>query len=232
VLFARAAETGDPALVVPEPTDAQVPLSDAGVRQARAAGAWLARLEPADRPDVVVCSPYRRAVATWDTMAATARETGAFPAAPLVDERLRDRETGVLELMTPAAVRATVPAEAARRERLGDWFYRPPGGESQADVALRVRDFLDELRGAAAGRHVLLVTHDTVAVAIRRILAGIGAPSADAAPVANASLSTWDGDGARMRMTGFGAVGHLDGGPEPHPGGSPAPEAPRAPTSG
>jgi len=36
--------------------------------------------------------------------------------------------------------------EAARRARLGKLYYRPPGGESWADVALRLRSFLSELR--------------------------------------------------------------------------------------
>lgn len=209
-VFARAAETGDPDLAVPERTDAEVPLSEPGLRQARAAGRWYALLGPEDRPAVVVCSPYLRAVQTWDAMAAAAREMDVEPVDALVDERLRDREMGALELMTWPAVREKAAPEAARRERAGEWFYRPPGGESLADVALRVRDFLDDLSGAAPGRHVLVVAHDAVVTAVRQVLAGIGAPPPDTTPVANASVSRWDGDGTRMRLARYGAVDHLE----------------------
>ncbi|MFI1095670.1 histidine phosphatase family protein [Streptomyces sp. NPDC020917] len=215
VVFARAAETGDPALSVPEPCDAVVPLSPLGVEQARAAGRWLGGLAAADRPDVVVCSPYLRAVQTWEAMAEAAGRTAPAPApaGALLDERLRDREMGVLELLTPAAMRERAPEEAARRLRVGDRSYRPPGGESSADVTLRVRDFLGELSGSAPPRaHVLLVAHDAVVLAVRQVLSGIGAPDPGPVEIPNASVSRWDGDGTRMRLAEFAAVGHL---PEP-----------------
>lgn len=209
VVFARAEEADDPAIAVPEPADARVPLSPRGLRQGRAVGRWFARLSPADRPHVVICSPYLRAVQTWEAIAATARGRDVPAPHALIDERLRDRETGSLELMTGPAVRARAAAEAARAERVGEWFHRPPGGESLADVTLRVRDFVNELRGAAAGRHVLLVTHDSVTAAVRQVLAGIGAPPPDPTPVPNASLCAWEGDGTRMRLSRYGAVDHL-----------------------
>lgn len=208
VLFARAAETGD-ARASLDCADARVPLSALGARQAGAVGRRLAGLAVAGRPDVVVCSPYRRALQTWDEMVRTARESGYAPPPAWVDERLRDRERGVLELLSPAAVRARTPEEAARAERAGAWWYRPPGGESLADVTLRVRDFLTELRDAAAGRRVMLVAHDAVVMAVRHVLAGLGSPVPDSPPVANASISRWDGDGRSLRLAEFGSTAHL-----------------------
>lgn len=212
-LFARAVETGDADLRVAEPTDAQVPLSATGVRQAEALGRWLAGLGARERPQSVICSPYARAVRTWEVMASVADAAGASYGPALVDERLRDREMGVLELMTPPAVRAYAPAEADRRERVGEWFYRPPGGESLADVTLRVRDFLTELGPAAAGRRVLLVAHDAVVPAVGRVLAGIGGARAATMPaqVPNASLSWWVRDGVGMRPVVIGGTPHLGG---------------------
>ncbi|MFI6086050.1 histidine phosphatase family protein [Streptomyces sp. NPDC051217] len=69
----------------------------------------------------------------------------------LVDERLRDWEMGVFELHPPAALHARSPEEAARRELLGEWCYRPPGGEAFTDVALRVGQFVSDLGRAAPG---------------------------------------------------------------------------------
>src|SRR4051794_29854014 len=189
VVFARAVRTGDPSVAVPEPCDAVVPLSPLGVVQARAAGQWLGRLNGVDRPTVVVCSPYVRAVQMWEVMAGAAGKLGLVPARALLDERLRDREMGVLELMTPPALRTRAPEEADRRDRVGDWFHRPPGGESMADVTLRVRDFLTEVSVNAPGEHVLLVAHDAVVLAVRQVMAGIGGPPPDVVPVPNASIS-------------------------------------------
>ncbi|MEW2547174.1 phosphoglycerate mutase family protein [Streptomyces sp. NPDC047002] len=223
-VFARAVAAGDAGLVV-EGTDAQVGLTERGVREAGALGRWLAGAG-AERPGLAVVSPYARALRTWEEMAGAAERAGAEVPAALVDERLRDRETGVLELLPPPAVAARAPEEAARRERLGDWFYRPPGGESLADVVLRVRDFLTELRAEPPCAHVLLVAHDSVAVAVRQVLAGIGAPPPADAPVPNASVSVWErdpgdgngdgaGDGGRLRLVEFGGVRHLGAGHGP-----------------
>ncbi|GHG50322.1 histidine phosphatase family protein [Streptomyces griseocarneus] len=208
VLFAEAAENGS-AEVPLEGCDAQVPLSELGRLQARAAGRWFASLEPGDRPDLVISSPYLRALQTWDGMAAQAREQGCTPPSVLVDERLRDREMGVFELLTPAAIRTRAPEEAARRERVGEWFYRPPGGESLADVTLRIRDFLTEIGDSALGRRVALVAHDAVVVALRHALAGLGSPAPEAAPVANASVTRWEGDGTHLHLAEFGTTTHL-----------------------
>ncbi|WP_037916136.1 histidine phosphatase family protein [Actinacidiphila yeochonensis] len=211
VLFARAERENDPDLTVPEGIDIRVGLSPFGVRQAAATGEWLAGLEPSDRPQIVVCSPYVRARRTWEVLAEAARGEWAACPEPLVDERLRDRETGVIELMTPPAVRAYAPREAERRDLVGDWYYRPPGGESLADVTVRVRDLLRELGEGASGRHVALVAHDAVVMAVDQVLAGVGAPPPDLVPVPNASVTRWDGDGTTMRLVARGDVGHLRG---------------------
>lgn len=210
-VFARAVAAVDPALVVGEAVDARVPLSERGVRQAEALGRWLAGLGAGERPELVVCSPYLRALRTWEVMAAVAGETGVPYGSALVDERLRDREMGVLELMTPPAIRAHAPAEADRRERVGEWFYRPPGGESLADVVLRVRGLLTELGTGAAGRRVLFVAHDAVVPAVEAVLAGIGGRRAGTVPVQvpNGSVSWWEHDGVGLRPVEIGATAHL-----------------------
>ena len=51
---------------------------------------------------------------------------------------------------------ARLPDEAARRSRLGKFYYRPPGGESWADVLLRLRALLRELREDHPDGRVLL----------------------------------------------------------------------------
>ncbi len=204
VAFAEAERTGSADLPVTG-RDSDVPLSALGRAQARTLTGWLADHAPGTGPDLVVCSPYARARQTWEAMAAAAPDVPV-----LVDERLRDREMGVFELYPPGALAARAPDEAARRALLGEWSYRPPGGEALADVALRIRDFTTELTGAAAGRRVLLVAHDAVVIALRYVLAGIGAPVPhDLPPVPNASVTHWRGDGHHLRLAHWGQTDHL-----------------------
>ncbi|MCL2555198.1 MAG: histidine phosphatase family protein, partial [Actinomycetia bacterium] len=59
--------------------------------------------------------------------------------------------------------------------------------------------------------HVLLVAHDAIVLAVRQVLSGIGAPDPGPVEIPNASVSRWDGDGTRMRLAEFAAVGHLSG---------------------
>lgn len=202
VAFAAAAEgaSSEPLAGI----DADVGMSPLGWRQARLLGRWLAALPAADTPQAVVRSPYLRARQTWGEMAAEAARLGApGGAAVLTDERLRDREMGVFELHPPAVLRARDPREADRRAALGEWAYRPPGGESLADVALRVRGFLADLATSGYER-VLLVGHDATVACLDHVLAGLGA-APPRAPVPNASVSTWR-HGVRES---FGATDHL-----------------------
>src|SRR4051812_18548318 len=132
VIAADAERDGLELIDIPQ-RDADVPLSDTGREQAGAVGRWLADL-PADRqPDAVVVSPYLRARQTAELAVEGIR------ARPVVDERLRDRELGIIDLHTGHGVRARLPEEADRRARLGKFYYRPPGGESWTDVLLRLR---------------------------------------------------------------------------------------------
>lgn len=206
----------DPAVDEPLPgVDAGVELSELGVRQAAALGRWFAGLESAERPNLVVCSPYRRTRQTWEAMrrAAKAVDPAVGEVRTLSDERLRDREMGVFELFPPAVLRARAPEEGLRRERVGNWAYRPPGGESLADVVLRVRSLLVDLERVAVGRRVLIVTHDAVVTAVRYIAEGLGAPAPKGLdPVPNASVSQWRNEGGVLALARWGSVGHLEGG--------------------
>jgi 2,3-bisphosphoglycerate-dependent phosphoglycerate mutase len=99
--------------------------------------------------------------------------TAAIGLPILRDERLRDRELGILDLLTSHGVRARLPEEATRRERLGKFYYRPPGGESWADVALRLRSVLGDLRRDYADRRVLLFGHEAIVFLLRYVIEGL-----------------------------------------------------------
>jgi 2,3-bisphosphoglycerate-dependent phosphoglycerate mutase len=169
--------------------DMDVPLSPLGVEQARAFGRWL-RAQP-ERPEVVVSSPYVRAVQT----AQIAIDDGGLAAGLHSDERLREREFGILDLLTRRGIEERFPFEAERRRRLGKFYHRPPGGESWVDIALRVRSLRDSLALEHPGRRVLLVAHEVVILIWRYLLEGLSEQATLALgrdqPLANCSLTRY-----------------------------------------
>ena len=148
-----------------EERDADVGLSSTGTDQAKALGEAFGRLADDELPDVVWCSPFLRAHQT----AELALETGGLDLPVRIDERLRDRELGVLNRLTKAGIEARYPHEGEMRRELGKFYHRPSGGESWADVALRVRSLLTDLDRVEDGRSVLLVCHDAVVMVVRYI---------------------------------------------------------------
>ncbi len=150
--------------------DADVPLSPTGEQQAAALGGYLRGLPQDQVPQTVWSSPYARAVQTADV---ALREAG-LPRQVRIDERLRDRELGVLDLLTHRGVNNRFPAEAARRRWLGKFYYRPPGGESWADLALRVRSVLLDLERPDVPDRALLVCHDAMILIFRYVCEGMG----------------------------------------------------------
>ena len=175
--------------------DADVPLSDLGRQQASAFGRWLGE-QPADRqPDVVLVSPYLRAAQTADIVLETAGLQG-LPRG--VDERLRDREMGVWDGLTWRGIVERYPEEAERAKLAGRFFHRPPGGESWADICLRLRSLLADVAHELSGRRVLVVAHDVVIQLTRVLLDGMS--EADAVELvtstayANCALTTLERD--------------------------------------
>ena len=164
--------------------DADVELSDTGREQALALGRLLAGFPAGGRP-AVWSSPYLRARQT----AELAIGAGGWPTQVRVDERLRDRELGVLDMLTSAGVEARFPQEAERRRWLGKFYYRPPGGESWADVVLRLRSLIADLDRLYSGQRVLLVSHDAVILLFRYILEGLSERELLAVAAENAILN-------------------------------------------
>jgi probable phosphoglycerate mutase len=188
--------------------DSDVTLSALGEDQARALGERLAQLSPGEQPTSVVISPYRRARQTAD-IALTAADLQDLPTT--VDERLRDREQGVLDRLTATGIRDRFPEEAERRRYVGKFWYRPPGGESWADVAQRVRAVLVDLRLDHDGERVLLVAHDVPILLVRYVIEHLHVDDvlALAGVIGNCSLTTYDVGPDGMRLTAFNDTSHI-----------------------
>ena len=63
----------------------------------------------------------------------------------VVDERLREKEFGILDRLTRSGIEELHPDQAEFRQLLGKFYHRPPGGESWCDVILRLRSALDTI---------------------------------------------------------------------------------------
>lgn len=191
--------------------DAEVPLTPLGERQAEAVGNWLAALPPDGLPQVVITSPYLRARETWRIAAETA---GLDLPDAKTDDRLVDRLMGDLEMMTRAAVARRFPEERARRKAVGEYRYAPPGGESFADIEVRLRSFLDDLHRDHAGERVVVVAHDAVVLMMRAVIQRlawdevIAVEQADGS-VRNASLTRFVAEGNRLELAHYNSVDHL-----------------------
>jgi broad specificity phosphatase PhoE len=149
--------------------DVDVPLSDLGHQQAKAAGHWFAGLPDGEKPEVILSSPYVRARQTAKHIC-EAGGLAAGKARTVLDERLREREFGVFDGLTTLGIRQRYPEEAAHRARLGKFYHRPPGGESWADVILRLRSAMNSINLHYSGRRVLIVCHQVVVLCMRYVL--------------------------------------------------------------
>ena len=58
--------------------DVDVPLSPLGARQARAVGRWFAEMPASQRPEIILTSPYARAVGTAEAVLAEGGVAGRF----------------------------------------------------------------------------------------------------------------------------------------------------------
>nr|WP_047165416.1 histidine phosphatase family protein [Sphingomonas sp. Y57] len=148
--------------------DVDVPLSRLGEEQANALGHWFASGAEGDRPDVLLSSPYRRALQT----ARRFRDAGgADPDERIcMDERLREKEFGILDGLTTQGVASHFPDQAGFRRTLGKFYHRPPGGESWCDVILRLRSLLDTVSLHYSGRRVMIFAHQVVVLCLRYII--------------------------------------------------------------
>ncbi len=205
VARAEARAAGRPVIDIAH-RDADVPLSPLGERQSTALGHWFAARPEAERPNVVLTSPYLRARQTAALMAA-AGGVAAAPADFVVDERLREREFGILDRLTTAGIAQLFPEQAEHRRLLGKFYHRPPGGESWCDVILRLRSALDTISLHHDGCRVLVVGHQVVVLCLRYLLEGLDEErllAIDAeADVANCSVTEYRFDPGHGRHGGL-----------------------------
>jgi broad specificity phosphatase PhoE len=163
-----AEAAGFPVIDIAE-RDIDTPLSELGRTQARALGHWFGQMPPERRPEVVLCSPYARARETSRLLLEGAR-IRPDSLRLRVDERLREKEFGILDRLTHFGIRQKYPELGEQRAHVGKFYFRPPGGESWCDVILRLRSLLEMTTREHAGQRVLVVAHQVIVNCMRYLI--------------------------------------------------------------
>ena len=198
--------------------DVDVPLSHLGQRQSRALGRWFAALPRDRKPEIVLSSPYLRAQSTAEAIRKASGFADGFSGV-LIDERLREKEFGILDRLTRLGIEQRHPELAASRQLIGKFYYRPPGGESWCDVILRLRSVLDTISLHYGGNHVLIVAHQVVVLCMRYLLENMDEKTIleiDAeGDVANCAVTEYvfdeRKDGGSLVLTKYNFVAPLEG---------------------
>ena len=86
------------------------------------------------------------------------------------DERLREKEFGILDRLTTFGIRERHPELSAQRSHVGKFYFRPPGGESWCDVILRLRSVIDTMTREYRRERVLIVAHQVIVNCFRYLL--------------------------------------------------------------
>jgi NAD+ kinase len=134
-------------------------LTDKGIAQAKAAGEWIRKnFNPVFQRKYT--SEYLRAMETayWLEL------PGSIPW--YVEFYLRERDQGAMDVV-PDSERQTRFAKEMQRRAIDSFFWRPPRGESMAELCLRVDRVLDTLHRECSKMRVIIVCHGEVMWAFR-----------------------------------------------------------------
>ncbi len=139
-----------------------IPLNDEGVRQAHRNGQALRSFLPAIADADYVSSPLSR---SRDTMRIIREELGlAADEGVTFDPRLMEVHYGSWQGQLLETLKDT-EADALAARHNDPYNFRPPGGESYADLMARMREWLDTVT-----RDTVVVTHGGITRALRTYL--------------------------------------------------------------
>lgn len=173
-----------------------IPLNARGREQARAVGRTLrartgAEIEQLEAAGAFVASPLVRA---QETMEIVRDAMGLEPDRYKLDARLKELSFGGWEGMTWSEIEARDHKGVKARDS-DKWIVAPPGGESYAILATRLRPWLDGLTGDA-----FVVSHGGVARSLMALIAGVAPAKAAEAPIAQGRALCFENGGCRWIM--------------------------------
>lgn len=141
--------------------ESQYNLTELGIEQAQMAGLWL-KENNINIFDRLIVSHNVRAMQT-------ASHLGIENATWMPDINMRERDGGLFNVLTPEE-RDELYKYEQKFHDLQPFYWRPPQGESVADVCIRVKIVLDTLARECDGQDVVIVCHGHIIRCFRIIL--------------------------------------------------------------
>ncbi len=141
--------------------ESQYALTDQGVAQAKKAGQWFAAKKFIFFDRTLVSNNVR----AMQTASYLQIENAEW----MVDFNLRERDGGLFDVITPSK-RDLHYADQQKFYNTQPFLFRPPQGESIADVCQRIKIVLDTLARECDGKNVIIVCHGHVMRTFRIIL--------------------------------------------------------------
>lgn len=126
----------------------------------------VGRRLPGSHFDRYYVSPYTRAIETaglYDLPGAHWR----------IEQRLRERDWGDVSMIPRSEFAESFPHNHLIKQ-IDSGYWRAPGGESIADVRLRVRDVFDTMHRETSNGAVLIVSHESFMASVRAELQRMG----------------------------------------------------------
>ena len=176
------------------------PLTDVGIRQAKALGARLR-----DKPlTAIYSSDLERSLTTAGHIAqATGLEVQ-------IDTRFRERHYGVFQGLCKSEILEQYPEAWARDQSNDPDYATHGGGESRRDMLARGWPGIEELAKIHAGEQILIVTHGGVLGVLLRHVLGIPLSSPRTFKVLNVALNRiFLHREGRWMVSALGDVAHL-----------------------
>ncbi len=175
-------------------------LTELGEAQARSLGARLAT----EKIDACYTSDFSRAMRTAALIAGERRIT------PQVDPDLRELHYGQWELERESEIRKRSPEQhKLMREEHPSW--RPPGGETVAEVRARTFAAFERIVAAQGGKRVLVVSHGTAINCLLSAILGMPESHVFRIDVANCGLTEIDVRAGRAYLARINETAHLAG---------------------
>jgi len=141
--------------------ESQYHLTELGINQAKMAGEWF------KEKGIVY---FDRAIVSNNTRAI---ETASYLGLPhvdwMIDFNLRERESGLFNVIPPKR-RSLEYRDQQMFYDTQPFLFRPPQGESLADVAQRIKIILDTMARECDGDDVVIVCHGHVIRVFRMVL--------------------------------------------------------------
>ena len=174
-------------------------LTEEGLAQAEAVAGEIAKISP----EVLLASPLNRTRQTAEAIARHCDMEISF------DEIFYEVDFGTWDGQSQDVVAQDFPTEY--HEWLSSTGYRPPGGESYDDLALRVEAALEKVASEYPGQRVCVVSHNGFIRVAARLVLGAAPESLfhlDVGPCSITAISIWPSDGLRA-LRSLNERGHL-----------------------